>query len=142
MVIALVGCKPIEPAFYQRATTVNYAEIAGPNFFITESDAVGFDYAGIASLYVVESTGATKVEKKKDKYAKDDIYGEDSNKFYYVTSGVRNADIRSALAFAVEKAKELGGNGIIKLRTNVEWDAIKNRPDHVEVTGMVIRRRN
>ena len=141
--VALTGCQPTKPQFFQEAFALNYAEIAGPNFLITESNSVGFDYIGIASLYVIEATGANKVEKKKSKYASDDIYGDASNKYYYETKGLREANTRSALAYAVQKAKELGGDGIIMLRTNSERDLIEGKmmTKYVEVKGMVIKRK-
>ena len=142
MAVALMGCQPTGPMFYQEAFSLNYAEIAGPNFLITESDAVGFDYIGVASLYVVESTGNTKIDKKRQNKGADGIYG-DKDTYYYTTTGLREANTRSALAYAVEKAKELGGDGIIRLRTNLETDLIegKIRTKYVEVKCMVIKRK-
>jgi uncharacterized protein YbjQ (UPF0145 family) len=142
LLLAMTGCQPTGPMFYQEAFSLNYAEIAGPNFLITESDAVGFDYIGVASLYVIEATGNTKIDKKKKNKGADDIYG-DKDTYYYTTTGLREANTRSALAFAVEKAKELGGDGIIRLRTNLETDLIegKRRTKYVEVQGMVIKRK-
>lgn len=134
--MALTGCKPSE-MFVQEAFVLNYEEITGPDFLITESDAVGFDYVGVASLNVYELTGATKIEKKKLR-DRDDVYGDIS---YYDTSGNRVANVRSALGYAVQEAKKLGGDGIIRLRTKAVWDEAKRRIDWVEVTGMVIRRK-
>ena len=113
--MALTGCKPTESMFIQEAFVLNYEEIAGPDFLITESDAVGFDYVGVASLDGYELTGATKIEKK-DRRDKDDGYG-DRVVTYYDTSGKRVANMRSALGYAVQEAKKLGGDGIIRLRT-------------------------
>ncbi len=137
--MVLPGCKPVEDMFFQEAFVLNYEEIAGPDFLITESDAVGFDYVGVASLDVFEFTGATKIEKK-GRREKDDVYG-DQIVTYYDTSGKRVANERSAIGYAVQEAKKLGGDGIIRLRTKAVWNEEKRRVAWVEVTGMVIRRK-
>lgn len=137
--MVLPGCKPVEPMFIQEAFVLNYEAIAGPNFFITESDAVGFDYVGVASLDVFEVSGGTKIEKK-DRRDKDDVYG-DHMVTYYDTSGKRVANVKSALSYAVQEAKKLGGDGIIRLQTKTQWDDLNRRIKWVEVTGMVIRRK-
>ena len=137
--MVLPGCKPVEPMFFQEAFVLNYEEIAGPDFLITESDAVGFDYVGVASLEVFEVTGGTKIEKK-GRRDKDDVYGEQIVT-YYDTSGKRVANVKSALTYAVQEAKKLGGDGIIRLQTKTQWDDINRRVKWVEVTGMVIRRK-
>lgn len=131
--MALTGCKPTESMFIQEAFVLNYEEIAGPDFLITESDAVGFDYVGVASLDVFEFTGATKAEKK-NRNEKDEVYG-DRVVTYYDTSGKRVANMRSALGYAVQEAKKLGGDGIIRLRTKAVWDEEIRRVGWVEVTG-------
>ena len=143
LLVAMIGCKPVEPMFEQEAFILNYAEIAGPNFLITESDAVSFDYIGVASLYVVKYTGNMKIDKVKNKkYSNNEIYGGNGQvEYQFKTSGLREASTRSALNYAVEKAKELGGDGIIRLRTNTHWDVNKKRMDHVEITGMIIKRK-
>lgn len=131
--MALTGCKPTESMFIQEAFVLNYEEIAGPDFLITESDAVGFDYVGVASLDVYELTGATKAEKK-NRNEKDEVYG-DRVVTYYDTSGKRVANMRSALGYAVQEAKKLGGDGITRLRTKAVWNEEIRRVGWVEVTG-------
>lgn len=131
--MALTGCKPTESMFIQEAFVLNFEEIAGPDFLITESDAVGFDYVGVASLDVFEFTGATKAEKK-NRNEKDEVYG-DRVVTYYDTSGKRVANMRSALGYAVQEAKKLGGDGNIRLRAKAVWDEEIRRVGWVEVTG-------
>ena len=129
---ALSACSPKVnlPPFVQEAYLVNYNEIAGPDFLITESNSVGFDYIGIGSLVVYEETGGGQVVSKRIK-DNDVIY--DNTRQYFV-KGVRRANIKSALERAVEEAKAAGGDAIINLETQASFD-------RVIVSGMVVKRK-
>ena len=129
--VVLSACTPkvsVQP-FVQEAYLVNYNEIAGPDFLITESNSVGFDYIGIGSLVVYEETGGGYIVSKKIK-DRDGIY---DNMKEYKTKGVRRANLKSALERAVEEAKAAGGDAIINLETKASFD-------QVLVSGMVVKR--
>lgn len=113
--------------FEQNAGYIDYN--AFPGMFISESNSVSFEYQPIASLYADELSGEYKVVKKK--VGTNEIYGDE----YAITDdGYRRANPQSALAFAIEKAKAMGGNGIINLK-------IQKIERGYSVTGMVIRRK-
>ncbi len=132
LVITLLACTPKVslPPFVQEAYLVNYNEIAGPDFLITESNSVSFDYIGIGSLVVYEETGGG-VMVSKEIQDKDGIY---DNMKQYEVKGIRHANITSALKRAVEEAKAAGGDAII----NLDMQAIDG---HVTVSGMVVKRK-
>lgn len=122
---AFTSCETAEK-FSQGCSVIDYS--AFPGMFLTESNSVNFEYQPIASLYAHELTGQYKVVKKK--VQTDDIYNDE----YEVTEGhMRYANPQSALAYAAQKAREMGGNGIINLRI-VKIDR------GYSVTGMVIKR--
>lgn len=101
-----------------------------PGMFLTESNSVSFEYQPIASLYAEEISGEYKVQKATKKVKNNEIYGD----FYESgPTNYRQADPQSALAYAIEKAKAMGGNGIINLN-------IRRTGSGYCVTGMVIKR--
>ena len=113
--------------FQQNAGFIDYSMF--PGMFLTESNSVSFDYQPIGSLYAEETSGEYQVVKKK--VGNNEIYGD----AYAVVDGkYRHANPQSALTFAAEKAKEMGGNGIINLR-------IEKIEGGYCVTGMVIKRK-
>ena len=102
----------------------------GETFVAAESNSVSFEYQPIASLYAEEISGEYKVQKATKKVKNNEIYGD----FYESgPSNYRKADPQSALAYAIEKAKAMGGNGIINLN-------IRRTGSGYCVTGMVIKR--
>lgn len=142
MIVALVllsGCSMRQFSHY--VGLLDYSAV--PGMFITESNSVSFEYQPVGSILVMEISGDAKKEKKKTKEL-DDIYGDGqdhSGEIYYVSAGNwRYANMQSALNYAAERAKELGGNGIINLRTDVLLDE-HNHIDKAIVRGMVIKRK-
>jgi uncharacterized protein YbjQ (UPF0145 family) len=141
MILALASCAPTGPQFSQIAGLIDYSQY--PGMFLTESNSVSFDYTPVGSLIAVETTGVVAKQTVKEKDM-DDIYDNgkgyrNNGKLYYntyeTTKGkVRHADPQSALTYAVDEAKTLGGNGIINLH-------IRRITDGYEVTGMVIKRK-
>ena len=128
---ALSSCAPTISPFRQSAGYIDYSMF--PGMFLTESNSVSFDYQPIASLFASEVTGEYKVEKKRVRT--DEIYG---NEYVEYDGKVRFANPQSALIFAVEKAKSMGGNGIINLKIG----PYTNRgQDGYFVSGMVIKRK-
>lgn len=135
MIVAMVAmlmmssCSPL--TFEQNAGYIDYS--AFPGIFITESNSVSFEYQPIGSLYAEEISGQYQVVKKK--VGNNEIYGDE----YAVVEGkYRYADPQSALAYAVQKVKQMGGNGIINLKINSAKSEDKRRMYYV--TGMVIKR--
>lgn len=130
--VLLTACssKVTIPPFVQEAYMLKYNEIAGPNFLITESNSVSFDYVGIGSLVVYEKSGGGDLVNIKIK-DNDAIYDSHNKK---ELMGRRNANIYSALERAVAEAKAAGGDAIINLKTHHEGD-------FVTVTGMVVKRK-
>ena len=128
-IIALVAMTSCEPAlkFQQSAGFIDYAMF--PGMFITESNSVNFDYSPIGSLYAEEISGEYQIVKKK--VGTDELYGDE---YAVVDGSYRHASPQSALAFAVKKAQDMGGNGIINLRISRETGGYS-------VTGMVIKRK-
>lgn len=113
--------------FQQSAGFIDYSMFHG--MFLTESNSVSFEYLPIGSLYAEEISGEYQIVKKK--IGNNEIYGDE----YAVVDGkYRHASPQSALAFAADKAKEMGGNGIINLR-------IEKIDGGYCVTGMVIKRK-
>jgi len=112
--------------FQQSAGFIDYAMF--PGMFLTESNSVSFEYQPIGSLYAEETSGEYQVVKKQVK--NNEIYGDG---FEIVDGKYRHANPQSALTFAAERAKEMGGNGIINLR-------IEKIDGGYSVTGMVIKR--
>ena len=143
MAMLLMSCAPTRE-FSFIAGALDYRAI--PGVFITESNSVSFDYEPIGSITVIEISGNTKKQKQKVKDI-DDIYGKAEKKrtgdYYYTvttTSNWREADLQSALNYAAEKVKELGGDGLINLKTDIDLDENRNI-DKAYVTGMVIKRK-
>jgi uncharacterized protein YbjQ (UPF0145 family) len=133
-VLALAALTSCEPSLYfeQNAGFIDYS--AFPGMFLTESNSVSFEYQPIASLYAEEISRNYKVGKKK--IGSNEVDGDE----YAVTDGsYRKANPQSALAFAIEKAKAMGGNGIVNLKINA--DKAKDGRSMYYVTGMVIRRK-
>lgn len=129
--ITLVGCTT-SLKFEQNAGYINYA--AFPGIFISESNSVSFDYQPLGSLYAEEISGQHQVVKKK--LGTNEIYGDE----YAVMEGsYRHADPQSALAYAVKKVNEMGGDGIINLKIQSSKSDDNRRMYYV--TGMVIKRR-
>lgn len=129
--VALGSCTPL--VFEQNAGYIDYS--AFPGIFISESNSVSFEYQPIGSLYAEEISGQYQVVKKK--VGTNEIYGDE----YAVVDGkYRHADPQSALAFAVQKVKQMGGDGIINLKINSAKSEDKRRMYYV--TGMVIKRRH
>lgn len=123
---ALASCEtPLK--FEQNYGFIDYA--AFPGMFLTESNSVSFEYLPVASLYAEELTGQFQGVKKKVK--NNEIYGEE---YEIVDGNNRYASPQSALAFAIERARDLGGNGIINLH-------IQRIDRGYSVTGMVIKRK-
>lgn len=125
---ALMMCSCVTPTkFQQNAGFIDYSMF--PGMFLTESNSVSFDYQPVGSLFTEEISGEYQVVKKK--VGNNDIYGDE----YAVVDGkYRHANPQSALAFAADKAKEMGGNGIINLH-------IEKIDGGYCVTGMVIKRK-
>lgn len=127
----LTSCMPSLTPFVQDVYILNYNEIAGFDFLITESNSVSFDYIGIGSIVVHEETGGGTIITKEIKDSNDDIYG---NMKTQEIKGVRKANVYSALERAVEEAKSAGGDGIINLKTQAF-------NGEVTITGMIIKRK-
>lgn len=124
----LYSCKPVEyTQFQQWAGFIDYSSF--PGMFLTESNSVGFDYQPIGSLYAEETSGVVK--KTMQKIENNEVYGEG---YEVVDTKYRRATPQSALEFAAQKAKDMGGNGIINLH-------IQSKDKGYCVTGMVIRRK-
>ena len=136
--MALTSCVSV-PKFTQVAYALDYQKAGKGRVFITESNSVNFDYEPIASLVVVEEEGksVSKVEIAEEKG--DEVYGPQST-IKVKTKGWRDANLYSALEFAVEQCEKMGGDGIINLRNRTITNSV-GHVTSVEVTGMVIRRK-
>ena len=113
--------------FQQLAGFIDYSMF--PGMFLTESNSVSFDYQPIGSLYAEETSGDIRTVRKEIK--NNEIY---SGGYEIADGKYRLANPQSALAFATDKAKQMGGNGIINLH-------IKKIDGGYCVTGMVIKRK-
>ena len=139
-VATLTACETIKTnTFTQAASALNYQQIGGSDMFLTESNSVNSEYTPIASLIVYETTGRT-VENVEytERIAGSEIYGTTPE--VKIKQGKnRYANMASALAFAVKTAKEMGGNGIINIKTDMLFDEF-NIPKTAIITGMVIKK--
>ncbi len=139
---ALGSCQSnsIAPMLSHRAYYLDYKEAGRGKVFITEANSVSFDYEPLGSILIVEYPGYVKVsdpsgevqEEKKKLFAANLYNHKDSNLKY------QTASMQSAMNYAVEKALELGGDGIINLHFSPYFDTTTNA---VQVSGMVIKRK-
>lgn len=142
--LLFASCAP-RIQFTRVVALLDLRPLTNDGFFITESDAVGFDYQAIGVMSLLEISGEDKnyetpktvIEKNTD----DDLYYKS-----YVSKPSKhwkNANGYSALSELVRKAKEEGGNGIINLKVKYNYEYVNGRPSNlvsVEATGMVIKR--
>lgn len=133
----LTSCAP-KMQYVASSTYINYQTYAEQGMYITESNSVSFDYTPLGSVSAIVFPGYVKATRPSQ-YKYEDLNGnqqltEDYNKW-------QPADVSDAIALAVEKAKQQGGNGIInfKVQPTSESDGKTVRHGYL-VTGMVIRK--
>lgn len=137
MAAFLTSCAP-KMQYVASSTYINYQAYAEQGMYITESNSVSFDYTPLGSVSAIVFPGYVKATRPSQ-YKYEDLNGnqqltEDYNKW-------QPADVSDAIALAVEKAKQQGGNGIInfKVQPTSETDGKTIRHGYL-VTGMVIRK--
>ncbi|MDE6229436.1 MAG: hypothetical protein K2M40_06585 [Muribaculaceae bacterium] len=131
----LTSCAP-KVQYVASSSYINYQTYAEQGVFITESNSVNFEYTPLGSVSAVVFPGYVKAIRPSQ-YRYVDFNGnpqltEEYNKW-------QSADVTDAIALAVEKAKQQGGNGIInfQVRPTSESDGKTVRHGFI-VTGMVI----
>jgi len=110
IVTALSGCRSIPYESY--STFLDYSSYTTQGFFLSESNSVSFEYKALGSLTGTVSDGDDKGEFKR-------AYMDD------------------AVKVMIDKAKEVGANGII----NIKYDII-NTNDRITIIarGMAIKK--
>ncbi len=120
---------------------LDYAQAGGSEVFISEANTVNFDYTPLGSIIVEETPGMVtvrgNVSEKENKRMRDDIYGEESGRKNMKVYS--NASTQSALNYAVQEVKAIGGDGLINLKFSTQLD--KNSRVIVVISGMVIKRK-
>lgn len=133
----LTSCAP-KMQYVANSAYINYQTYADQGVYITESNSVSFEYSPLGSVSATVFPGYVKAVRPSQ-YGYTDLNGnpqltEEYNKW-------QPADVNDAIALAVEKAKEQGGNGIInfKIQPTSETDGKVARYGFL-VSGMVIRK--
>lgn len=138
--VVMTSCAPNATNFFKQvAYTLDYQKAGKGRVFITEANSVSFEYTPIASILVIEESGKSVVKETEVETIGDEVYGKQSM-IKVQTKGWREANLYSALTFAVEQCENLGGDGIINLKNRIITD---NQTNHssIEITGMVIKRK-
>lgn len=137
-VFVLVSCSPKYPRM-QVASTVDYSEYMKNGFFITESNSVSFDYKPVGNVSVLLSDGweVIKGEKEDGFYTIKDM-GSVRYGMYFP------ANRAEALQHLVEKAKEMGADGVINLKFEYvmrlyDKNGVADGREYVRATGMAIK---
>lgn len=133
----LVSCSPKMP--YMASTNyVDYKAYTEQGIFLTESNSVSFDYTPLGSVSVTVLSGNV-VDLRRSKYAHQDLNGERDDMEKY--NKWKSADVNDAIAMAVEKVKEMNGNGLINLQVQPITEIVNKvtRSGYL-VTGMAIKK--
>lgn len=134
--LALVSCKSMLPQFTQKTYVLDYSEASKRGVFVSEANSVSFDYEPVASIVVTSKDGYVQKPKVSKNY--DDISPVETNVSY--KDEWQEATYAQTLDRAVQSCIELGGDGIINITFNVNYDSngavIGNT-----LRGMVIKRK-
>lgn len=134
--LAMVSCKSMLPQFTQKTYVLDYSEAGKRGVFLSEANSVSFDYEPVASIVVTSKDGYVQKPKVSKNY--DDISPVETKVSY--KDEWQEATYAQTLDRAVQSCIELGGDGIINITFNVNYDSngavIGNT-----LRGMVIKRK-
>lgn len=134
--LAMVSCKSMLPQFTQKTYVLDYSEAGKRGVFLSEANSVSFDYEPVASIVVTSKDGYVQKPKVSKNY--DDISPMETKVSY--KDEWQDATYAQTLDRAVQSCIELGGDGIINITFNVNYDSngavIGNT-----LRGMVIKRK-
>lgn len=131
----LTSCAP-NIQYVASSSYINYQTYAEQGVYITESNSVSFDYTPLGSVSAVVFPGYVK-STRLSQYKYEDLNGNPQPTETY--NKWQSADVTDAIALAVEKAKQQGGNGIINFRVQPTSESNGKTVRHgFLVTGMVI----
>lgn len=118
---------------------VDYTPYSDKGFFLTESNSVSFEYTPIGSVVVNVCSGYANVEvvqpDAQHSVKKDRTQIKVEEKW-------KKADMSDVVGYAVQIAKEKGGNGIINIKSEPEFVVISGKRyiSGYVLRGMIIRR--
>lgn len=134
--LAMFSCKSMLPQFTQKTYVLDYSEAGKRGVFLSEANSVSFDYEPVASIVVTSKDGYVQKPKVSKNY--DDISPVETKVSY--KDEWQEATYAQTLDRAVQSCIELGGDGIINITFNVNYDSngavIGNT-----LRGMVIKRK-
>lgn len=117
--VFLSSCTVLKPAYKVTSNFIDYSFFTEKNFFITESNAVSFNYGSIGSVIAVVNSGyeiKDTIRTVKNNY--DVVYGSNNStttdKLIY--GDFKSANVQDAFSKLYEIAVDKGANGIINLQ--------------------------
>lgn len=138
LLVSLTSCKSLLPQFTQKTYVLDYSKASRQGVFLSEANSVSFEYAPVASIVVTSSDGMAKVAKTSKNYG-DESYGGPDTKISYKDEW-QVATYEQTLDRAVQSCLDLGGDGIINITFNLNYDS-QGAVTGNTLRGMVIRRK-
>lgn len=132
-VLFLIMSCATKPPYKENVLFLDYSYFQQNNFFVTESDAVSFNYDAVGSMHVIINSGYEvlnqKIVGKND--SNDDMYkNEGGTRTKYGKFKVPK--VEDAFKLLYEEATKVGANGILNLK-------IEHVIGELTVSGMLIR---
>ncbi len=133
--ILLIGCASIKPVYEVKTYIIDYSGYVENGFFITESPFVSFEYSPVASIEV----------KVEDGYQTREVVAAPNGYYSNHYDHIKEANVYDALDELQNKCKELGANGLMNLKLNVNYKDFPQNSGKVitqtiiTVSGMAIK---
>lgn len=136
--VLFTACAP--KIYYTTQTSIiDYQAYANEGFFLTESNAVSFDYTPIGSVFTIVESGIANEKQVPSRFKTYDFEGKPMME---TVREWKSASPDDAIQAAIADAKAKGANGIINLKISSTSYVAKNGKQAVTITltGMAIKR--
>lgn len=137
---SLSSCS-VKIPYVQEAYFTDYRIFMEKGFFITESDAVSFDYDAVGSMAIEQRAGHELILKKGDNF--DSTYS--SGLLEKKWGKYKNVSLEGAMDYFYSEAKKKGADGTIKFKVETIFEGrtsggmVVNTPVGYTISGMLIK---
>lgn len=136
---SLTSCS-VKIPYVQETYFTDYRSFMDKGFFITESDAVSFDYDAIGSMSIEQRSGHEFTVKKGDNF-----YSEYYSQVEQKWGKFKKASLEEAMNYFYEEAKDKGADGTIKFKVETifeekqSYGIMVKTPIGYIISGMLIK---
>ncbi len=143
-VLILTSCSVAKYPYKRYSSAIDFKEIIGSDFFLTESNSVNFNYDALGSVSAVIESGYEVIDKSNSQTLNDYSSLEEYERRFgkYIQAKPEDAILELILA-----ARKLRANGIINLKIIYTPPAYGNygiliSPSSYVVSGMAINKKD